>query len=445
VTVASRTSDAILPAVIPAEAMTFAAHGPLAATLEDAGGMVTSGATGDVAIGSRRALSSGAHVGVVLLDAADDGLDAGSGGRAVVRVKDHLLLRGRIPLGVATLRSRGYHEARVIAWDRGQAAHVPWARRPAKLRPAERLPRRAAIIGVSKRGASRSPSVLEQALQEAGLAGSVEWPLVRSGTLVTVGDRVVHRCAIGPARSRLTRAEEALGRLDGVVPVDLLPRIVGSGTVGIGTWTAERRVPGRPASGAALDGSQRRAVIDFLAALFSAAQDPATPITDTAELVADALGGSRGERVIAAGRLAAPALDGLPGGVAHGDFWHGNVFFDGHELSGVIDWDSAAGAKLPALDLLHFHVSRRVPRGSQQWGREVVTELVEDATGDDLEAYASSIGFRLDEERRRALVLAYWINRLAYQVTTYADRVDRPVWLEQNVDLVLRALQVSVA
>ena len=39
-----------------------------------------------------------------------------------------------------------------------------------------------------------------------------------------------------------------------------------------------------------------------------------------------------------------------------------------------------------------------------------------------------------------ALVAAYWLARLAAQLSRYADRPDRPVWMQQNVDFVLHEL-----
>jgi hypothetical protein len=44
-----------------------------------------------------------------------------------------------------------------------------------------------------------------------------------------------------------------------------------------------------------------------------------------------------------------------------------------------------------------------------------------------------------------ALAVAYWLERLGYQLSTYADRTERRVWLERNVDEVLRAIAERAA
>jgi hypothetical protein len=47
---------------------------------------------------------------------------------------------------------------------------------------------------------------------------------------------------------------------------------------------------------------------------------------------------------------------------------------------------------------------------------------------------------RRDPERLEALVTAYCLARVAYQLKRYADRAERTVWKTQNVDVVLDAL-----
>jgi hypothetical protein len=38
------------------------------------------------------------------------------------------------------------------------------------------------------------------------------------------------------------------------------------------------------------------------------------------------------------------------------------------------------------------------------------------------------------------LVIAYWITRTARELEMYADRVERPLWMKRNVDLVIETL-----
>ncbi len=44
----------------------------------------------------------------------------------------------------------------------------------------------------------------------------------------------------------------------------------------------------------------------------------------------------------------------IPGGVAHGDFWLGNVLFSGDSVSGIIDWEWAHADGLRLVDALHL-------------------------------------------------------------------------------------------
>lgn len=44
----------------------------------------------------------------------------------------------------------------------------------------------------------------------------------------------------------------------------------------------------------------------------------------------------------------------LPGNLAHGDFWLGNVLFESESVSGIVDWEWAQSEGLPAADALHM-------------------------------------------------------------------------------------------
>jgi aminoglycoside phosphotransferase (APT) family kinase protein len=158
--------------------------------------------------------------------------------------------------------------------------------------------------------------------------------------------------------------------------------------------------------------------------------------------LAEALGDDRGTadaiRTLAAS--IAPDLEGLPGVIGHGDFWHGNLLLrpDGR-LAGVIDWDAGGEGALPLAYLLHLVVAARVPRGSTAWGAEVANVLSHPEPPSLVARHARTVGLPLDPAAHKALVTAYWLDRLATQVATYADRVARPRWLEANIAPVLRA------
>ena len=63
------------------------------------------------------------------------------------------------------------------------------------------------------------------------------------------------------------------------------------------------------------------------------------------------------------------------------------------------------------------------------------------AGGDDhSRAYARQIGIEPTAQELETFVLAFWLDRVGHEVSSYADRAERPVWIEQNVDLVLQAI-----
>lgn len=432
----THAADAILAAVLPASAASVRVSPDVDTSLvSDAGG------SPDVDVLRRvpRRGVGGAPMAVCIVDAADASLDTGTSGRIIVRVRDHARARASASVARGRFHSAGYRTTRAIYWDRGHAAKLPPPSIPPdRLRPAERLPRRAVVA--AQRSGTEGPSILQQAAIE-GLPGPMRWPLVRSGTLVVVDDALVLRTAIGAGKDRLHRAADALVKLLPILPrPQLVPRLEGTGEVGLGRWTVETRLHG--AALAAAGSSQvEDEVIDLLVALRHGGGAASVSIAELAAAVTGALGpGPRSDAVTAATALAAAAGDGLGTSFNHGDFWHGNLLVRDGRLAGVIDWDSAESGRLPFLDVLHFVVAGRVPRGSRRWGAEVVAELQRETPSPLVQRYADAIGVDVDLERLRGLVLAYWIDRLAFQLTTYGDRMQRPRWLELNVDLVVDAV-----
>lgn len=434
---ATRAADAILAAVLPVSARTV-----LVAADVDTSLASNEDRPPDVEVLRRvqDAQARLAPVTICVVDAHDAGLDTGTGGRVAVRMRDH----GRARLGASQARRRlagaGYRRIETVYWDRGQAAQLPGTSSAStRLRPAERLPRRAVVSGHP--AGSREPSILGAAAA-AGLGRTDRRPLVRSGTLVVVDDHLVLRTALGAGCERLVRAADSLTKVAPALPrATLVPRVEGSAEIGIGRWTTETRLPGSPLRAAEIPQLEDE-VIDLLVALRHAGGPPTVPLDALADAVVRALGpGVRSDGVLAAAALAAQATRGIGTSFNHGDFWHGNLLVrDGH-LTGVIDWDSGDSGRLPFLDAIHFVVAGRVPRGSRRWGAEVATELARPVPSPFVARYADAIDEPLDDRRARGLVLAYWIDRLAFQITTYGDRTHRPRWLEQNIDVVVSAVE----
>ena len=79
----------------------------------------------------------------------------------------------------------------------------------------------------------------------------------------------------------------------------------------------------------------------------------------------------------------------------------------------------------------------------RDWGLTVVKHLLPwaRAGGDELtRGFCRRLVVEPTPALLEALSVAYWLERLAYQISTYADRTERKVWLERNVDEVLQAV-----
>ncbi|HEY2934964.1 MAG TPA: phosphotransferase [Gaiellaceae bacterium] len=412
-----------LPGFLPASARRLqVADDLLRETLAAAGAELVDSAA-DVEIGPAAAIEGVAPLALVPVWARSRDVDGRVPG-AADRILVSLRARLRATHGAAQLRRRGYR-AEVVGWDLNRRLFA----RPRSLE--ERLPRRALAIG--RRGAT-GPTLLDALLAEAEVDAAEI--VVREAFLVAAGPGRVVRVAIGPAAELLRVQRESLA---GLRPLErferVVPRVVADGRTGLADWLAERRLQGNPAAEAPPD------ALDFLVALFGGGEGAPVRAADDAELLAALVPAEAdGLRGIAAS--VDDALAGVRRGFVHGDFWSGNLLVEDDRLSGVVDWDAAGPGRLPLVDLLHLRlIEARRPAG-HRWGPALIDELLPWARrgGDEAAArYASAVGLDLDADRLRALVAGYWLQRLAYQAGSYADRVERPRWLENNLTLPLRA------
>jgi hypothetical protein len=100
---------------------------------------------------------------------------------------------------------------------------------------------------------------------------------------------------------------------------------------------------------------------------------------------------------------------------------------------------------LPLLDLFHllvtnerrpgWHLGRTIDRYLLPMARAGGTTLVR--------AFCRRIQLEVGADRLEDLAIAYWLDRVAQELGTYADRAERPAWLRENVGVVLRALMAS--
>jgi aminoglycoside phosphotransferase (APT) family kinase protein len=266
--------------------------------------------------------------------------------------------------------------------------------------------------------------------------------LVREGLVVVPTGDAVLRCAVGPGRRELVSQQRALAALSSLQPPDevrtLVPWLERSGRTGLADWTVEPRLPG--AVRGDLPQRARQRCLDVLAGLRALDAGNATSAATDARAIV-ALVPTAGLEALGASVDA--ALVDHPRSFAHGDFWAGNVLVDGEgDVRGIIDWASAGPGRPALLDLLHLLlISERRPPG-HAWGPAIVETLLPLARTEDetVASFARRVGVELDARRFLALVGAYWLDRLRYQLESFGDRVERPTWLRNNLTLVLREL-----
>jgi len=442
----SYPSHAWLAAILPKDARSFRVQDPkLAAALAEAGGVLVDDAP-DVEIASASDLRGDARRGVIAVERNPrDGVVGLA--RVAARLSGPMALRRDIKAARGGLERRGYDRLQLATWDLGRSLRFGGDDQRRNLR--ERLPRNAAVLG-DRPGIGRPETLLEAVEAQAGesrgghIGKSV--PGVRAGILVNVATEGVLRTAVGPARLQLLSQVAALKQLRSsaarALDDSLIPWTIGRGRVGLADWSLEKKLPGST-PGWELDVGLVGPALDFLVALHSCrgpVNERHSP-ADDADVAASFMDEARAASLRAVGRRVAVAVADLPHGFGHGDFFTSNLLVDRGRLVGVVDWDAAGPNRPPLLDFIHLWLTGRRKVGDLDWGPTIVSDLFPWARsgGDDvLRSLAARTGVDASPETLEALVTAYWLSRVAYQLTRYADRVERDAWMKQNIDLVLQ-------
>jgi hypothetical protein len=339
----------------------------------------------------------------------------------------------------------GYGKVALIPWDLEQPLRLPREPEGEQSRIVERFPRSVLVLGVRQIG---EQTTLESVIDETSRSCSspvLARPLVRESGLVLVGSSAVLRVSVGHGAKAIASQAghlKQLGRASSGHLVKRMPQIVDEGRTGLADWSLERRLPGRqpvyPLRSATL-----RGCLDFLVALhFVGNGGTETGPAEEARSVAAACATQDGAAIRRLGLRLESRLQALPRGFGHGDFWAGNLLIDASgSLTGVIDWEHAASAQLPLLDLLHLELHAERPVTPGRWGTAVAERLLPwaRAGGSELaRSYCERIGLKPTASLFVHLALAYWLNRLAFELGTYSDRRLRRRWMRNNVEHVLR-------
>lgn len=435
-----------LAAVLPAAVRRVRTRdGALARTLRDAGFEFVD-ADAEAELGRSRELSGRAPFAVVALQPREPGGRA----RALRAVRRAALAAGvRLASTAARRRLRrlGYEHVKVLAWERGDSLEGA----PAGAALAHRLPLNTVVAG--SRGRPQ-PTILEEAASAAGRAAGIDLPrkapvIGSSGVAVVAAEEAVLRVALGGPRGALeahVRALELLGAGD-VDPVvaGRVPSVLASGREGLAAWSLERRLPGAPA-GVRVGDALARDCVDFLVALHSTAGMDASrwSATSCATEVARLADWADRTALDELAEKADRALERLPRGVAHGDFWAGNLLVGGGRLAGVVDWAAAGAGRLPVLDLLHMRIAELRDLDRLDLGPALVRFADRGGPEDDpvIAAYVERLGLELSAPEWHALLVAYWLDALARELRD-PDPLVRPddrAWREANVERVIAEL-----
>lgn len=327
------------------------------------------------------------------------------------------------------------------------------------------------------------PAILD-ALAEAGVAGAPpKWverrAIAGDPTIFLAGPEgalplAVIRVARGPAGRRgLLRAATALtsiraallaGPEAGVAAAALLPTLLASGEVDGRAWLAETALPGQSGRSLLGDPMKRalllRRVADGIATVHVAGAVRSS-VTDAQVRAWVDRRVARVRSILDAGRHSPTLiarLDQLRSelgstlrghelwtGWIHGDLWPANVLVDtaSRELTGLVDWDSAAPGEPPLQDLLHLALTTRRLVERRALG-EVVADLLGGAawTSDD----RAAIGQGADSgdgpavfdglDATTALRL-YWLRAVELNVDRRPALAHQRAWVRANVVSVL--------
>jgi hypothetical protein len=91
---------------------------------------------------------------------------------------------------------------------------------------------------------------------------------------------------------------------------------------------------------------------------------------------------------------------------------------------------------------LHLQITADHPLTSREWGDALVSRLLPAVPREDplVRAYWVGLGLEPDDRLTSDLVLAYWIDQLAFQLRVFPPRARDPAWRRWNVERVIGAL-----
>lgn len=458
--------------VLPAAVQRVAVHGDpgLVTSLNEAGLTAAESALGDRADGDATVirLSAARALRTALRPRLPEGplILIGGGGRPQVRDPVGRLRRAA-ELAGALLSGAGFGLAvrRLATWLRRRnrrAATFPIGDRSRNsyrigyraLRP----PKAAAgwVLATGIDAASPVDLSLERAGRDLGTQLTpVRITAVETGKLLIEAQgsdrrRFMLRLAAAPGRRLLENGLAALDRITapGVDPI-VKERVVAPlarGEVGRLLYAAEPLMSGTAPR--VMTATLWDDCIEFLAHLLRiepVVAAASSELATAARLIADFVDG-RGDRqwLTELGCRLDERLAEMPRGWEHGDFWVENILVESGRLASVLDWDTARPAALPLLDMFDLISLSEPGRTSLFPGQRLKSAIWPLIAGDPdarLLRYCAAVGLDADAGQLGDLARAYWLNRVARDLTEVPDRRRRGGWLAANIAEPIRFLR----
>lgn len=235
------------------------------------------------------------------------------------------------------------------------------------------------------------------------------------------------------------RNSDALRRL-GESRVANVPRLGGAGTMlGVG-WSTEDELPGQPVQ--ALSRDVLAAVVSWSSGLPTSGT-PARSVVERLELIMASFPRSAADLEPALGRVRERAGD-VPGVLAHGDLWTGNLLAADDHLTGVVDWDNWHPVGVPGADLLHLLAMARRSKTRLELG-----ELWLERPWADREfraataAYWSALGLPLTDDLGWLIGVDWWAAHVTAGLRRGRRPANDPRWVARNVENVAPLLAAS--
>jgi SAM-dependent methyltransferase len=285
-----------------------------------------------------------------------------------------------------------------------------------------------------------------------------EYLVTSTGVVVVQAGNVVIKLPLSAAANERCALEQRnLALIRSLADVPEIPVPFRSGMLGGIRYYAETTVPGDPVTG---DEALSKAT-SFLIALSRVLPRPSqTSAYERQKWIQGLLSKLepliRREHHKAWGRIVEYLHDNLvdtaiPRLYAHGDYWLGNLLWDGRRITGVVDWDRFGPDESGVNDVLSV-----LFYGPWRQGHflDRITQFAVGNGGSSIrlfDDYCNTIGFHVRD--RRPLVIAYWLNYVASRLKPHNYYVLDPNWItqtftgriEQFADLTARRSSVAVA